>query len=69
MKVGDLVKYKEYHKNLQKLRGIVISPAKRKDRVFVFWNHIRWSYEDNIEDWIEDLEVVSQKKIDKPTEK
>lgn len=55
MKVGDLVKYRMYHNNLQSLLGIVLRV--RGARVRVLWNRI--DRNDDVMDWVEDLEVVS----------
>ena len=58
MKLGDLVKYKDYHKNLQHLRGVVYCLRKYPsgDRVRVFWNSDTALNE--VYDWVEDLELV-----------
>lgn len=58
MKVGDLVKYRMYHKNLQSLLGIVLRTSRDKERVRVLWNRI--DRNDDVMDWVEDLEVVSE---------
>ena len=59
MKIGDLVKYAPYHKELQPLNGLVIRFHKDNERVEVFWNRIR-NYDEAIEwDWMADLEVIN----------
>ena len=57
MKVGDLVKYRHYHNKLSRLRGVVIAMDKKGERASVFWN--RSICNDDTQDWVEDMEVVS----------
>tara|TARA_Y100001937_G_C7094360_1_gene319385 strand:- start:180 stop:362 length:183 start_codon:yes stop_codon:yes gene_type:complete len=59
MKPGDLVKYKFYHNNLQALRGIVVRLDRTKERVKVLWN--RSECNDEVFDWVDDLDVVEKK--------
>tara|TARA_Y100000356_G_scaffold87624_1_gene73208 strand:+ start:126 stop:308 length:183 start_codon:yes stop_codon:yes gene_type:complete len=59
MKPGDLVKYKHYHNNLQALRGLVVRLDRTKERVKVLWN--RPECNDEILDWVDDLDVVEKK--------
>ena len=61
VKVGDLVRYAEWHKNLQHLTGLVVETrpcASYGDRARVLWpatrpGHARW-------DWIEELRIVNE---------
>ena len=60
MHIGDLVKYKAYHKNLCQLVGLVIEVRQISSgpRVRVMWNDRRATAD--IWDWVEDLEVISE---------
>ncbi len=60
MKVGDLVRYVEWYKNLQHLTGLVVEthPCASGDRARILWSvarpgHVRW-------DWVEELRVVNE---------
>ena len=63
VKVGDLVRYAEWHKNLQHLTGLVVetrssADGQNFDRARVLWSatrpgHVRW-------DWIEELRIVNE---------
>ena len=56
MKPGDLVKYKFYHNSIQHLRGLVLRVDRSQERAYVLWN--RPECNDEVFDWVEDLEVV-----------
>ena len=58
MKVGDLVRYAYYHENLQTLCGVVLRLSRNKERAKVLWNRI--DRNDEILDWVADLEVASE---------
>ena len=58
MKVGDLVKYRLYHKNLQPLVGIVLRVTRSRERVMVLWNRI--DRNDDVMDWVEDVVVINE---------
>jgi hypothetical protein len=58
MKVGDLVKYRHYHNNLQDLMGIVLRVDRAKERVKVLWN--RPECNDEVLDWVDDLDVIKK---------
>jgi hypothetical protein len=60
MKVGDLVKYRLYHKNLQTLRGIVLRVVCSNERAKILWN--RPECNDEVLDWVEDLEIIDAKR-------
>ena len=59
MKVGDIVKYKH-----GKMHGVVLEVRKtywagKPERARVFWN-ITECNEDEVMDWVEDLELVNE---------
>ena len=58
MKSGDLVKYRHYHNNLRDLVGIVLKVDSRKERVDVLWS--RDECNDEVHDWVDDLEVIDE---------
>jgi len=56
VKVGDLVRYRHYHNNLQTLRGVVIRLDRKNERAKILWN--RPECNDEMLDWVEDLEII-----------
>ena len=63
MKVGDLVSYR--HDKTGKMRGIVLYVRKKyinsgpPERAMVHWNN-SFRINGEIEDWVDDLEVISE---------
>ena len=60
MKVGDLVRYRHYHNNLQALRGVVLRLDRTNERTKILWN--RPECNDEVFDWVEDLEIIDAKR-------
>ena len=64
MKVGDLVSYR--HDKTGKMRGIVLYVRKKyinsgpPERAMVHWNNPADFCNGEVEDWVADLEVVSE---------
>ena len=59
MKPGDLVKYRDHHKSLQHLVGVVatVRTVKSGDRARALWSDPARNW---IWDWVEELEVVNE---------
>ena len=52
------MKYRHYHNNLRDLVGIVLKVDSRKERVDVLWG--RDECNDEVYDWVDDLEVIDE---------
>ena len=57
VKVGDLVKYKAYHLDLQHLIGIVADVNDARDRAQMLWSDPTRNW---VWDWVNELELVSE---------
>ena len=57
MKVGDLVKYKAYHSDLQHLVGVVVDVHNAGDRARMLWSDPTRNW---VWDWVNELELVSE---------
>ena len=57
VKVGDLVKYKAYHSNLQHLVGVVADINDARDRAQMFWSDPTRNW---VWDWVNELELVNE---------
>ena len=59
MKVGDLVKYKRRHRELQDLIGVVIESSEdrfRYDQIRVLWSDTHSA----VWDWVRELRIVNE---------
>jgi hypothetical protein len=59
LKVGDLVKYKRRHRELQDLIGIVVESSEdrfRYDQIRVLWSDAHSA----VWDWIRELRIVNE---------
>ena len=57
VKVGDLVKYKTYHSDLQHLVGFVTDVHNAGDRAKMLWNDPTRNW---VWDWVNELELISE---------